>query len=162
MNNTIYLAGGCFWGVEFYFHKLEGVISTEVGYMGGVTKNPTYQEVCTGETAHAEVLKVVYDDSKTTSEELLKLFFEIHDFTQINRQGPDIGTQYRTAVFFTNPEQELAAKSLVAILTSKGFAVATKIQPAEEFYKAEDYHQQYYEKKNGEPYCHSRNPNLFK
>lgn len=157
-NNTkkAYFAGGCFWGVEYYFQKLEGVLSTKVGYMGGHTENPTYEEVSSKETGHAETLEVTFDDSKVTYEELAKLFFEIHDPTQQNHQGPDIGNQYRSAIFYTDTEQKDIAEKLVKILKSKGFNVATEITQAKTFWKAEDYHQKYYAKNGNQPYCHFR------
>ncbi|MBC8416388.1 MAG: bifunctional methionine sulfoxide reductase B/A protein [Candidatus Cloacimonetes bacterium] len=149
-----YFAGGCFWGVEYHFQKLEGVISTSVGYMGGNLKNPVYYDVTTGTTGHAETAKIVYDPSKISYEELTKLFFEIHDPTQINRQGPDIGHQYRSAVYYTSDEQKETAKKLIEILEEKGYDVATEVESANKFYPAEKYHQDYYEKKGSLPYCH--------
>ncbi len=151
---TAYFASGCFWGTEYHFMKAPGVIETTVGYMGGHTKNPTYREVCTGETGHAETTKVVFDKTKTSYDNMVKLFFETHDFTQVGGQGPDIGDQYRSVIFYTSPEQKQIAEKYIAILTEKGYKVATKLQPAPEFWKAEDYHQEYYEKKHGTPYCH--------
>ncbi len=151
---TAYFAGGCFWGVEYYFQKADGVISTEVGYMGGEKKNPTYEEVCSGETGHVETMKVVYDPNKTDFETLTKLFFEIHDPTQVDRQGPDIGEQYRSVVFYNDEEQKQITKKLVAILQEKGYNIATAIEEADTFWPAEDYHQEYYEKKGSKPYCH--------
>jgi peptide methionine sulfoxide reductase msrA/msrB len=149
-----YFASGCFWGTQYYFMKAKGIISTTVGYMGGHTKNPTYREVCTGETGHVETTKVVYDNTKTTYEELMKLYYETHDFTQVGGQGPDIGDQYRSVVFYTSPEQKSIAEKYIAILTAKGYKVATILKPAAEFWKAEDYHQEYYAKNHGTPYCH--------
>jgi len=149
-----YFAGGCFWGVEYYFQNFKGVISTQVGYMGGDTDNPTYKEVCNKKSGHAEALEVVFDSSKVSFEELAKLFFEIHDPTQVNRQGPDIGGQYRSEIFYTNEEQKTTAQKLIKILEEKGYKVATKLEKAEDFWKAEDYHQKYYEKNKQEPYCH--------
>ncbi|MDO9578201.1 MAG: bifunctional methionine sulfoxide reductase B/A protein [Candidatus Cloacimonadales bacterium] len=149
-----YFAGGCFWGVEYHFRKLDGVISTTVGFMGGDLKNPGYYDVVRGDTGHAETAEIVYDPSKINYEELAKLFFEIHDPTQINRQGPDIGVQYRSAIFYTSQEQKETARKLVKILEDKGYDVATKIELANKFYPAEDYHQDYYEKKGNKPYCH--------
>jgi len=149
-----YFASGCFWGTEYHFMKANGVKSTTVGYMGGQIKNPTYREVCTGETGHAETTEVVFDPAKTTYDDMVKLFFETHDFTQVNGQGPDIGTQYRSVIFYTSPRQKEIAEKYKKILQDKGFKVANAIQAAPEFWKAEDYHQQYYDKKNGTPYCH--------
>ena len=151
-----YFAGGCFWGVEYHFQNLPGVITTKVGYMGGNTDHPTYEEVSTGQTGHAEVLEVTFDDSKTTYETLARLFFEIHDPTQLNRQGPDRGEQYRSAIFYVNNEQKTTAEKLIKILQNQGYAVVTKIIPASHFWEAEDYHQQYYAKSGQEPYCHIR------
>lgn len=150
-----YFAGGCFWGVEYYFQKAEGVISTTVGYMGGSKENPSYQEVCYTNTGHAEAIEVEYDPDKTSYEELAKLFFEIHDPTQVNRQGPDIGEQYRSEVFYVDDGQKETAEKLIGILKEKGYKVATRVTEAGTFWAAEDYHQEYYEKKNGTPYCHS-------
>lgn len=154
---TAIFAGGCFWGVEYYFMKQDGVISTEVGYTGGTLENPEYYDVTTGATGHAEAVKVVYDPSKVTYETLARLFFEIHDPTQENRQGPDIGTQYRSEVFYADQQQKETAKKLINILKDKGYDVKTKLTEADEFYKAEDYHQDYYKRKGSEPYCHFRN-----
>ena len=140
---------GCFWGVEAAFRKIEGVASTTVGYAGGSFKDPTYKDVCSGKTGHAEVVQVEYDPSRVSYEELLRVFWNIHDPTTLNRQGPDIGTQYRSAVFFHNPEQEAAATASKQKLQSSGRyqrPIVTEITPASEFYRAEDYHQQYFEK----------------
>jgi peptide methionine sulfoxide reductase msrA/msrB len=147
-------ASGCFWGTEYYMQKAKGVISTQVGFIGGTKDNPTYKEVCTGKTGHAEACEVTYDPDKTNYEELAKLFFETHDPTQVNRQGPDIGTQYRTEIFYLDDEQKTTAEKLINILKGKGYDVVTKVTPATTFWKAEDYHQNYYENKNGTPYCH--------
>ena len=152
--DTAYFASGCFWGTEYHFMKAAGVRSTTVGYMGGHTENPTYKEVCTGTTGHAETTEVIFDQTKTSFENLVKLFFETHDFTQIGGQGPDIGDQYRSVIFYTSLSQKQTAEKYIRILTDKGYKVATKLQPAGEFWDAEDYHQEYYEKKNGTPYCH--------
>lgn len=151
-----YFAAGCFWGVQFYFEGFKGVVSTTVGYMGGRVDNPTYDEVSIHETGHAESIEVVYDDSKVAYEELARLFFEIHDFTQVDRQGPDIGNQYRSVIFYNNEEQKNIAKKLIGLLTEKGYKVATEIEKAETFWPGEGYHQKYYEKRGGEPYCHIR------
>ena len=153
-HGTAYFASGCFWGTQYHFMKANGVISTTVGYMGGHTKNPTYKEVCTGETGHAETTKVVYDNSKTSYEDMIKLYFETHDFTQVGGQGPDIGDQYRSVIFYTSDEQKHLAEKYMGILTNKGYKVATILKPAPEFWKAEDYHQEYYAKNHGTPYCH--------
>ena len=147
-------AGGCFWGVEYHFQKQPGVVKTEVGYIGGKTENPTYQDVCTHTTGHAEGMRVTYDPAKTNFETLAKLFFEIHDPTTVDRQGPDIGDQYRSAVFYLNDEQKATTEKLIQQLKDKGLKVVTQVVPATKFYPAEDYHQQYYEKKHSKPYCH--------
>ncbi len=148
-------AGGCFWGVEYYFQKAEGVISTTVGYTGGHTKRPTYEEVCSGTTGHIEAIEVIFDPLKTNYEEMAKLFFEIHDPTQVNRQGPDIGEQYQSAVFYMNDRQKLIAEKLIAQLEKRGYKVATKLRKAGDFWKAEEYHQEYYAKNGHTPYCHA-------
>ena len=143
-------AAGCFWGVEAVFRQIEGVTATRVGYTGGDFKNPTYKDVCSGTTGHAEAVEVEYDPSKVTYEELLEVFWENHDPTTLNRQGPDVGTQYRSAVFFLTPEQEAAAKASKEKLQRNGRykrPIVTEINPALEFYPAEDYHQQYLEKR---------------
>lgn len=150
----IFFAAGCFWGVEHLFKKFDGVLDTEVGFMGGHKDNPTYKEVCTGTTGHAETVRVVYD-TQTNVEELIKYFFEIHDFTQVNRQGPDWGEQYRSVIFYTSDEQKEKAEKTKAFLL-KRYKVATKIEKASTFWPAEDYHQDYYDKTGGTPYCHYR------
>jgi peptide-methionine (S)-S-oxide reductase len=139
---------GCFWCVEHVFMKTKGVTSTSVGYMGGTLKNPTYEDVCTDKTGHAEVVQVDYDPSKISYHELLDVFWNCHDPTTLNRQGPDVGTQYRSAIFCHTPEQQKDAIKSKEELTNLGRykKVVTEIVPASEFYKAEDYHQQYYQK----------------
>jgi len=149
-----YLASGCFWGTEYHLQKLPGVISTTVGYTGGNVEYPSYKQVCTGTTGHAEAVKVVYDPSRVSYEALLKMFFETHDPTQVDGQGPDIGTQYRSEIFVTDKEQEQVAKKLIGLLEDKGYKVATKVSPAAPFYEGEDYHQDYYDNKGTTPYCH--------
>jgi peptide methionine sulfoxide reductase msrA/msrB len=151
-----YFAGGCFWGVDYWLRTLPGVISVTSGFMGGTTKNPTYEQVCTGETGHAETVEVVFDPSKTTYENIAKLFFEIHDPTQRNRQGPDVGFQYRSAIFYADPGQKQIADRLIEQLRKKGLNVVTSVEQAKEFWPAEDYHQNYYGKNAGRPYCHIR------
>jgi len=152
--DTAIYAGGCFWGVEYYMQKAKGVISTDVGYIGGHTKNPTYEEVCSHTTGYAEAVRVIFDPSKTDYETLTRLFFEIHDPTQVNRQGPDVGDQYRSEVFYLNNAQKEIAEKLINILKQKGFKVATKLTSASTFWKAENYHQDYYAHKGSLPYCH--------
>ena len=147
-------ASGCFWGTEYHLSKVDGVISTTVGYTGGHKDNPTYKEVCTGTTGHAEAIEVIYDPEKVTYKELAKLFFETHDPTQLNRQGPDIGYQYRSEIFYLNDEQRETAEKLITILKKKGYGVVTKVTHANTFWEAEDYHQDYYDKKRTLPYCH--------
>ena len=149
MTDRATFGAGCFWGVEAAFRKIQGVVSTTVGYSGGSSKNPTYKDVRSGRTGHAEVVQVEYDPSKTSYEELLNVFWSVHDPTQLNRQGPDVGTQYRSAIFFYNAEQEAAAKAAKAHLERSGRyrkPIVTEIIPASEFYMAEEYHQQYFEK----------------
>ncbi|MFB3921112.1 MAG: peptide-methionine (S)-S-oxide reductase MsrA [Terriglobia bacterium] len=147
---------GCFWGVEAIFRQIPGVTATAVGYMGGTLNDPTYKDVCTDRTGHAEVVQVEYDPSKVSYEELLRVFWANHDPTQLNRQGPDVGTQYRTVIFFHNPEQEVAAKASKEKLQASGAykrSIVTAIEPAAEFWRAEEYHQQYLEKR-GLASCH--------
>jgi peptide methionine sulfoxide reductase msrA/msrB len=152
---TAIFAGGCFWGVEYFLQKAPGVISVTSGYTGGDVKNPTYREVCTGNTGHAEAVKIVYDPSKTTYENLLKLFLEIHDPTQVGRQGPDVGDQYRSEIFYLNDEQKRIAEKDINVLKAKGMKIATAITKASEFYPAEAYHQDYYFNNGKVPYCHA-------
>ena len=149
-----YFAGGCFWGTEYFFKEAEGVISTSVGYMGGPKKNPTYKEVCSGNTGHIETVEVTYDPSQTSFEKLAQLFFEIHDPTQVDRQGPDVGEQYRSAIFYVDDQQKQISEKLIKMLKDKGLEVATRLVKAEAFWAAEDYHQDYYEKTGKPPYCH--------
>jgi len=149
-----YYAGGCFWGVEHLFQDKTGVVDAVSGYMGGDLKNPTYQDVLTGRTGHLEAVEISYDPNLVSYEELTKFFFEIHDPTQANGQGPDIGPQYLSAVFYSSAAEKETAEKLIAILKEKGYNVATKLIPAETFWKAEDYHQDYYVTKNQQPYCH--------
>ncbi|MHC4143439.1 MAG: peptide-methionine (S)-S-oxide reductase MsrA, partial [Planctomycetota bacterium] len=147
-------ASGCFWGTEYHLQRAPGVISTTVGYTGGRTANPTYKQVCTDRTGHAEAVEVVFDPARTNYEKLAKLFFETHDFTQLNRQGPDIGKQYRSAVFYLDEQQKQTTEELIKTLKQKNFAVKTEVTAATKFWPAELYHQDYYNKTGKLPYCH--------
>ena len=152
-------AAGCFWGVESAFRQLPGVLATAVGYTGGQTDNPTYKEVCSGRTGHAEALTVEFDPAEISYEQLLDVFWDLHDPTQLNRQGPDYGSQYRTAIFTHGAEQERIAQASKERLGKSGKfrrPVVTEIVPAPVFYMAEDYHQQYFEKRGIAPVCHVR------
>ena len=150
-----YFAAGCFWGVEFLFQKQIGVLEVVSGYMGGDIENPTYEIVCSGFSGHLEVVEVVFDESIVSYGTLVKLFFEIHDFTQTNGQGPDIGTQYLSAIFYCDENQKNIAENLIEQLEKKTYKVATTLRPKVKFYKAESYHQNYYNKSGKTPYCHS-------
>lgn len=152
-----YFAGGCFWGVEYHFEKLDGVHAAISGYMGGSTDNPDYKSICTGTTGHLEVVKIEYDASKVSFETLAKQFFEIHDFTQTNGQGPDIGSQYLSAIFYVDQEQKEVSEKIISKLESMGYKVATSLYEEVKFFEAEDYHQDYYERHQKVPYCHSYN-----
>ena len=147
-------ASGCFWGTEYYLSKVDGVISTTVGYTGGTKDYPTYKEVSTGTTGHAEATEVIYDPSKVSYKELAQLFFETHDPSQIDRQGSDIGTQYRSGIFYINDIQKEVAEKLITTLENKGLYVATEVTEASTFWDAEDYHQDYYDHKGTTPNCH--------
>jgi peptide methionine sulfoxide reductase msrA/msrB len=147
-------ASGCFWGTEYHFQRTDGVLSTRVGYIGGHLDNPTYREVCSGRSGHAEATEVVYDPEKTDFETLARLFFETHDPTQVNRQGPDVGDQYRSEVFYLDDEQKEVTERLIRLLEEKGLRVATKLTPESQFWPAEEYHQKYYDKTGHSPYCH--------
>lgn len=153
---TAVFAAGCFWGVQFYFDKLEGVLSTNVGYSGGDKQNPTYEEVCSHATGHLEAIEVTYDSKKISYEELVKYFFEIHNFSQRDGQGPDLGPQYLSAIFYSDEVEKSTAEKIVQILKDKGRTVATLLLPSKPFYAAELYHQNYYAKTGHEPYCHRR------
>lgn len=150
----VYFSSGCFWGTEYYFMKAPGVVETKVGYMGGHKENPTYEDVIKGNTGHFESIEVTYDPSVITYGDLVRLFYETHDFTQLNGQGPDIGPQYLSNIFYMDDEQKAIAEKYTNLLLKMGYEVATMIVPATKFWEAEDYHQQYYEKKGGSPYCH--------
>jgi peptide methionine sulfoxide reductase msrA/msrB len=153
---TAIFAAGCFWGVQEYFSRVKGVIKSESGYTGGTKKNPTYEEVCTGKTGHAEAVRVTFDPKVVSYERLLQHFWDIQDPTSLNKQGNDVGTQYRSAIFYTNPEQEKVAKASLEKLAKSGKyskKIVTEILPAKEFYLAEEYHQSYL-KKNPSGYCH--------
>ena len=153
---TATFGAGCFWGVEEIYRQTDGVTATAVGYMGGSTTNPTYKEVCTDRTGHAEVVQVTYDPSIVSYEKLLQIFWENHNPTQINRQGPDVGTQYRSVIFYHTPDQRaLAEKSKNALTFSRNYSqpIATEIVPAQQFFRAEEYHQQYLAKR-GLSSCH--------
>ncbi len=143
---TAIFAGGCFWGIEEWMRSVEGVMSAESGYIGGTVENPTYKAVRTGQTGHAEAVRVVFDPRRVEYEELVRRFFEMHDPTQVDRQGADIGSQYRSEIFYLSPRQKRAAEFLIAILRRRGWRVATRVTPASMFYRAEEYHQRYFEK----------------
>ena len=151
---TAIFAGGCFWGVEYFLQKSEGVHTVTSGYTGGHIKNPSYKQVCTGTTGHAEAVKIIYDPGKISYEKLLRLFLEIHDPTQIGGQGPDLGDQYRSEIFYLNDEQKKTAEKSIGILKNKGYKVVTAVTKASEFFPAEGYHQDYYFNNGKVPYCH--------
>ena len=156
MQEIATFGAGCFWGIEAAFRRVPGVLDAAVGYSGGRTENPSYQDVCTDSTGHAEVVQVTFDPAKLSYEQLLDVFWTIHDPTQVNRQGPDYGKQYRTAIFFHSPEQEATAKKSKQALEASGKLrrpVATEITPAGTFWRAEEYHQRYLEKR-GAASCH--------
>jgi peptide methionine sulfoxide reductase msrA/msrB len=148
------VAGGCFWGVDYYLRQISGVLKVEVGYTGGVVFNPSYEQVCSGHTGHYEAVRVVYERLTTDYHTILKRFFEIHDPTQTTGQGPDLGQQYHSAIFYYNQAQHDEAESLIQQLKRKGYDVATRLLQAQVFWKAEAYHQDYYEKQHHRPYCH--------
>lgn len=153
---TATFGAGCFWGVEETFRQIPGVLDTAVGYLGGHMQNPTYKDVCTDETGHAEVVQVTYDPAKVSYDQLLNTFWESHDPTTLNRQGPDIGTQYRSAIFFHSPEQERLARASKEKMQASGKfrrPIVTEITSASTFYRAEDYHQKYLAKR-GLSHCH--------
>lgn len=149
-----YFASGCFWGTEYFFMKAPGVKETNVGFMGGHVENPSYAQVCEKNTGHLETTEVIFDANETSYEAMVKLFFETHDFTQTNGQGPDIGPQYLSCIFYNDETEKAIAEKYISLLTEKGYRVATMLKPASRFWKAENYHQQYYEHKGTKPYCH--------
>jgi len=153
--SNAYFGGGCFWGVEYYLEQLDGVLFVESGYMGGIIPNPSYKNICTGITGYKEIVKVYYDSNKISYKEIAKRFFEIHDPTQINGQGPDIGKQYLSIVFYKNNREKKIIENLISILKQKGYKVVTKLKKKEKFWRAENYHQNYYYKKGTTPYCHT-------
>ncbi len=147
-------AGGCFWGVEYHFENMPGVLATTVGYTGGEVEHPTYAQVSTGRTGHVEAVEVVYDPKVTTFEVLARHFFQIHDPTQVDRQGPDVGQQYQSALFYTDAEQHQTAEKLIHDLRGRGFQVFTRLEPVKRFYQADPKHQKYYSSKGKKPSCH--------
>ncbi|KQO20463.1 peptide methionine sulfoxide reductase [Flavobacterium sp. Leaf82] len=150
------LGGGCYWCVEAVYENLDGVKSVVSGFSGGKVANPTYEEVCTGTTGHAEVVQITYDKTKTDINEIFQVFFTVHDPTTLNRQGADVGTQYRSVIFYKNAEQKKAAESIIAELNKAkvyNSPIVTKVEPFKTFYKAEDYHQNYYANNKNQPYC---------
>ena len=150
------LAGGCFWCIETVLNQLEGVASAISGYMGGASLNPTYKDICSGQTGHAEVVQVTFNPAKITFKEILEIFFTLHDPTTLNRQGNDRGTQYRSAIFFHTPEQQIIAQKIITELSEAGLwpdPIVTEITPAQIFYPAEDYHQAYFQQNETQPYC---------
>lgn len=154
---TIYLGGGCFWCIEAIFRSLKGVVSVESGYMGGQAVNPTYEGVCSGTTGHAEVIKIKYDEKEISTSDILEIFFDVHDPTSLNKQGNDVGTQYRSVIFYTEETQkfeaELLIKKLNKLFESDKKEVITELVPASDFYPAEEYHKEYYLKNSQAPYC---------
>jgi len=154
---TAIFAGGCFWCTEAFFTDLKGVEKVTSGYIGGKTENPTYKEVCSGYTGHAEAIQITYDPEQIAYEDLLEIFFATHDPTTLNRQGADVGTQYRSEIFYTTEAQKASAENFIKLLTDQniyqGKKVVTKISAASKFYPAEDYHQDYYAQNSSQPYC---------
>lgn len=156
MSQTAVFGGGCFWCTEAIFKELRGVISVTPGYAGGTTPNPTYEQVCTGKTGHAESIKIEFDPTQISFNDLLTVFFATHDPTTLNRQGNDVGTQYRSAVFYTSEEQRAAAEKFIAKLAASdpgGRPVVTEVTPLNKFYEAEDYHHNYFANNPNQPYC---------
>lgn len=154
-------AAGCFWCVEAVFDQLEGVEKVESGYTGGTVPHPTYEAVCTGRTGHAEVIQITFDPDRISYRDLLEIFFAFHDPTTLDRQGADVGTQYRSAIFFHSPEQKVAAESVIAELTRAhafGDPIVTEVSPLGDYYRAEDYHQEYFRRNPNQPYCNALIP----
>jgi peptide methionine sulfoxide reductase msrA/msrB len=151
-----YFAGGCFWGVEHFLEQLDGVLAVESGYMGGHVDSPSYEQVSSQTSGHLETVRVRFDPARVTYEQVTKRFFEIHDPTQANGQGPDIGPEYLSAVFFVDDAQKRTTEGLIAKLRARGYDVVTEVRPAEQFWAAEDYHQDYYARTGKYPYCHAR------
>lgn len=151
---TAYFAGGCFWGLEHLFTHKEGVVDVTTGFMGGRIPNPTYEQVYRDDTGHAETIRVEYDPGRINYEQLARLFFEVHDPTQRDGQGPDIGTRYRSEIFYTSDEERRTAEQLIEILRGKGYDVVTRLTPAGTFYTAEQRHQHHYDLNGEQPYCH--------
>ena len=151
-----FFAGGCFWGVEHLLEEMDGVLEVDSGFMGGTVDRPSYRQVVSGTTGHAEAVRVTFDPRRVSYEAVAKMFFEIHDPTQLNRQGPDIGTQYRSAVFYANDAQKQVTEKLIGILKAKGLNVVTEVAKAGLYWPAEEYHQDYYAKTGKQPYCHMR------
>ena len=149
-----YFAGGCFWGVEYFFEKQKGVIDVISGYMGGESENPTYKEVSYTHTNHVELVEVQYNAGEVDYETLARLFFETHDPTQIGGQGPDVGDQYSSVIFYSNKSEKEISEKLIKLLEAKGFEIATELKAVMPFWRAEEYHQDYYSRKGGTPYCH--------
>ncbi len=156
MTETVYFGNGCFWCTDAVFRELKGVVSVESGYAGGHVKNPSYKDVCSGTTGHAEVIRVIYNPLEITYASLLEVFFETHDPTTLNRQGNDVGTQYRSVIYYTIPKQKEEAERYIATLTvNKTFSrpIVTKVEPYTNYYPAENYHQEYYKLNGTQPYC---------
>ncbi|TNF49065.1 MAG: peptide-methionine (S)-S-oxide reductase [Bacteroidetes bacterium] len=156
VNDTITLGGGCYWCVEAVYEKLDGVGEVVSGFSGGSVENPTYRQVCTGTTGHAEVVQITFDSTKTSVEEILKVFFTVHDPTTLNRQGADVGTQYRSVIFYHNEDQRKTAEAIIMELNKEKVypnPIVTEVSPVSTFYRAEDYHQDYYENNKDQGYC---------
>ena len=151
-----YFAGGCFWGVEYYLEQMDGVASVESGYMGGTVDHPTYEQVSDHGTGHLETVRVHYDSKQVSYEQIARRFFEIHDPTQADGQGPDIGAQYQSAVFYSTPQEKAITEKLIGLLRKRGYHVVTQVRPASTFWPAEEYHQDHYQRTGGKPYCHVR------